>query len=62
MNSEKGNRMKKYIEIEKIAVANVLSEFTVSDIQRNPVEVHLLITRASKLLLQSAKKPIKIAA
>ena len=54
--------MKKYIEIEKIAVANVLSEFTVSDIQRNPVEVHLLITRASQLLLQSAKKPIKIAA
>lgn len=54
--------MKKYIEIEKIAVANVLSEFTVSDIARNPFEVHLLITRASKLLLDSAKTPRKIAA
>lgn len=47
--------MKKHIELEKIAVANVLSEFTVSEIQRNPVEVHLLIARASKLLLQSSK-------
>ena len=54
--------MKKHIELEKIAVANVLSEFTVSSIARNPVEVHLLITRASKLLLQSAKMPRKVAA
>ena len=47
--------MKKHIELEKIAVANVLSEFTVSEIQRNPVEVRILIARASELLLQSAK-------
>lgn len=52
--------MKKHIELEKIAVANVLSEFTVSEIVRNPVEVQMLIQRASKLLLQSAK--VKTAA
>jgi hypothetical protein len=51
----KGKRMKKHIELEKVAVANVLSEFTISEIQRNPEEVHMLISRASKLLLQSAK-------
>jgi len=53
--------MKKHIELEKIAVANVLSEFTVSEIQRNPVEVHMLISRASQLLLQSAKVPKVVA-
>lgn len=53
--------MKKHIELEKVAVANVLSEFTVSEIQRNPAEVYMLINRASKLLLQSAKVP-KVAA
>jgi hypothetical protein len=53
--------MKKHIELEKIAVANVLSEFTVSSIARNPVEVHLLIARASQLLLQSVKAPRKAA-
>lgn len=47
--------MKKSIELEKVAVANVLSEFTVSEIQRNPQEVHMLINRASQLLLQSSK-------
>lgn len=52
--------MKKHIELEKIAVANVLSEFTVSEIARNPIEVQLLIQRASQLLLQSAK--VKVAA
>lgn len=54
--------MKKHIELEKIAVANVLSEFTVSSIARNPVEVHLLISRASQLLLESAKTRSKVAA
>lgn len=49
--------MKKHIELERIAVANVLSEFTVSEIQRNPAEVHMLIKRASKLLLQPQKTP-----
>ena len=53
--------MKKHVELEKIAVANVLSEFTISEIVRNPVEVHLLINRASELLLQSAKAK-KVAA
>jgi hypothetical protein len=52
--------MKKHIELEKIAVANVLSEFTLSEIKRNPVEAHILIQRASQLLLQSAK--VKVAA
>ncbi len=47
--------MKKHIELEKVAVANVLSEFTISEIKRNPEEVHMLISRASQLLLQSAK-------
>jgi len=47
--------MKKHIELEKVAVANVLSEFTISEIKRNPEEVHILISRASQLLLQSAK-------
>lgn len=54
--------MKKHIELERVAVANVLSEFTVSEIQRNPAEVHMLINRASKLLLQSAKDRNKVAA
>ena len=54
--------MKKHIELEKIAVANVLSEFTVSSNARNPVEVHLLIARASQLLLESAKTRSKVTA
>ena len=53
--------MKKHNELEKIAVANVLSEFTISEIQHNPVEVHLLISRAIQLLFQTAKVP-KVAA
>jgi hypothetical protein len=52
---KRNTAMKKHIELEKVAVANVLSEFTVSEIQRSPEEVHMLINRASKLLLQSAK-------
>jgi len=53
---------KNFVELERVAVANVLSEFTVSEIARNPDEVRMVLLRASELRLQSTRRPLKAAA